>query len=115
MDIGFHHRGVHSHLAALHYLVLHGQLHHSPMDLFDYFRTQRQCLPSERLGVRHLTGADACEVPVDEVGAYFALQFLEGPVADMLQDHHSQDNLGWGALASARAALGMPFHQGFIN
>src|SRR5579862_9603053 len=85
------------------------------MDLLDHFRAQRQGLPSERLGVRHLTGADTCEVSVDEVGTYLALQLLEGPVADMLQYHHAQDNLGWGALASARAALGMPFHQGFIN
>jgi hypothetical protein len=64
VDIGFNDGGVHSHLAALHDLVLHRQFHHAPMNLFDYFRAQRQCLAAKRFGVGHFAGVHASELPI---------------------------------------------------
>jgi hypothetical protein len=85
------------------------------MNLFDDIRTQSTGLTAQSLGIRHFGGADARELPVNQIGAHLALDHRKAPVADVLQQKHTQHDLGRDAQASARPALRVPFQKTFID
>ena len=59
-----------------------------------------------RFIVGDLLAADARELTVHKVGAHFAGQHSIAPVADMFQQHHSQDDLrDWRCRAPTGFAL----------
>jgi hypothetical protein len=90
-------------------------LHEPFVHLLDGLRADRQSPTPDRLGVRHLTAADAGEVAVDQVGAHFALEDLVAPVAHMLENEQAQDHVGGRAQTAATAALRMSPPQRFVN
>ncbi len=109
VNVGFHHGRIHAHAPTLNHFVLQRQRHHSLMNLFDDIRTQSTGLTAQSLGIRHFGGADARELPVNQIGAHFPLDHRKTPIADVLQQKHTQHDLGRDAQSSARPALRVPF------
>ena len=115
MDIGFHHRGVHSHLAAFDNLLFRGDLNRALMQLGDRLRTQLARQPPHRFIVGNLATTDAREVPIDEIGSHFTAHGFKAPTADMLQQQHSQGDFSRGARASAGLAFLVALAQLLLN
>jgi len=102
VDIGFHHRGVDTHLAARNDLVLPRDLHHALRHLADRLRPQLPAEGAHGLVVGNLPAANTRELAIHQVGAHFPLQVRIAPVADVLEQHQPQRHFrrGQGPAAS---------------
>jgi hypothetical protein len=105
VNVGFHHGGIHSQFAALDDLLLLCDRHQPPMQLFHRFGPQLPRQPAQRLIVRNFSAANACELPLDEIGTHLPVQLIKAPVEHVLERQQSQHNLGWRAFPTAGLAL----------
>jgi len=115
MDVGLHHRCVHTHPPPSRHALVASDLNQSFVNLLENLRPERHTPAPHRLGVRRLAGADPAKVPINQVGAHLALQHHIAPVADMLQNQQPQHRLGGRAAPPATTALGMPVCQGLVH
>ena len=115
MDVGFDDRGVHTKPVALHHAFLMSDAHKPRMDLLDHLCSERCAPPPHRLGIRHLAGAHARKVAVNEIGAHLPLQHPIAPIAYMLEDQKPQHGLGCNTLPAATAALGVALRQRLVH
>jgi Integrase core domain len=87
------------------------------MNLLEYLRPHRHAPAPYGLGVRHLATAYPREVAMDEIGAHFTLEYCIAPVADMLENQQSQEEVYLKEYADggeARAGIGswIAFYNG---
>ena len=115
VDVGFHHGGVHAHLAPGRQPVGLSQLHQPLVNLLDHLRAHGKTPTAHGLCIRRFAGADAGEVAVDQIGAHLALEHLVAPIARVLEDQKPQHHLGWCTSPAAAPALGMPPRQSLVH
>jgi len=111
MDIGLHHGRIDPHLTTRCDLAFLCDFHHPPMQLFDHLRPQLTRQVSHCSIIRNLFAADPGEFAIDQIGAHFPRQHFVTPVAHMLQQQHSEHNLGRRRLAPTSLALLAAFGQ----
>lgn len=115
MDVGLHHRRIHTHSASLRHPLLLRDLHDPVVDLSDCLPIHSQAPAPHRLGVRHLAAAHTGEVAIHQIGAHFTFQHVIAPVANMLEDQQPQHHLGRRAQPTTTAALGMSSRQRLVH
>src|SRR5260370_33266076 len=81
------------------------------MWLPDRLRSQLTRQVSHGLIIRTLFTADSGELAIDQIRAYFSRQYFVTPVAHMLQQQHSEHDLGRRGLAATSLALLAAFGQ----
>jgi hypothetical protein len=105
VNISLDYSGIDAQLTPLDDLFLLGDGYQSPMQLLHRFRPQLPRQPSHRLIVRNFTAADACELPIDEIGAHLPLQLVKTPIEHVFERQQAQHYFGWGAFPATRLAL----------
>jgi hypothetical protein len=65
----------------------------------------------DRLRVGYVTGIDAREHPIHQIGAHLALQVVIAPVEEMLQNQHPDDHIGRRPWPPAAPTLGPTFFE----
>jgi hypothetical protein len=115
VDVGLDHRRVEAHPSPLHRFFGAGDIYDAVMDLRDRRWPESQAPPAHRLGIGHLTAADAGEVAIHQIGPHLPFQNLVAPIADMLQHQKAQNHLGRRAGTAVRRALRMPPRQGAVH
>src|SRR5207247_1573387 len=89
VDVGLHHRRVHSHLSPRGHFLFSRQLDDSCVNLACHLRTQGLPQPHHRLAIRNLLPANPRKVAILQVRSHFALQTLVAPALHVLQNHQT--------------------------
>ena len=105
MDVGLHHRGVHTQPASANDALLARYSHHSRVDLLDDLGAERDGELAQSLGIGNLLRPYPSELPIHQVRAHLALEHAVAPVTHVLQEQQPQHHLSGRAGPPARAAL----------
>ena len=111
VDIRLHDRGVHPQSPAPDDPTLARQGHQAFDQPLEDVRAQAVAEPDERLRVGHPLAVDAAERPVHQTAADLPLALVEGPVEQVLQDQHPEDDLRRRPEATPAPALAVPSAQ----
>ena len=112
VNVRLHDRGVHPQPPAPDDPALARQGHQALDQPLEDVRPQAVAEPDERLRVGHPLAVDAAERAVHQTAADLALALVEGPVEQVLQDQHPEDDLRRRPEAPPAPALAVAPAQG---
>src|SRR6266404_1665562 len=115
VDIGLHHRGVHTEPAAANDPLLAGDGDHTGVELLDDLGTEHQSEPAEGLGIGNLLRPHPRELPIHQVCAHLALEHVVAPVTYVLEQQQPQHHFGGRARPAPCTAIGPTLCESLVD